>query len=154
MKHTRVLRVTELSTKLGTFDTILMFGNNFGLMGNPKRARWLLRNFDRMTPDDGIIIAGSGDPNWNTDPTFRARMERNVKKAKLPGEFRLTPKYRHYISPSILWLYASKDDMMAILEPTAWQVTHFFDDPQPSGAFVVLIEKKDSEQERHISQPE
>ena len=142
VKHAKVLSVTELSRKLGTFDTILMFGNNFGLMGNPRRARWLLRRFDRMTPDDGIIIAGSGDLNRTTDPTCCAKMARNVKKGRLPGEFRLRPKYRHYISPPVLWLYASKDDMMAILKPTAWQVTNFFDDRQPSGAFVALIEKK------------
>ena len=142
VRDARVASVTQISSRLGIFDTILMLGNNFGLMGNPKRARWLLRRFDRMTPNDGIVIAGSGDPNWNTEPTFRARAARNAKKGRLPGEFRLRPQYRRYISLPTLWLYASKDDMVAILEDTAWRVTEFFDDSQPSGAFVALIEKK------------
>lgn len=28
---------------LGRFDTIALFGNNFGLLADPRRARWLLR---------------------------------------------------------------------------------------------------------------
>ncbi|MCA9973525.1 MAG: class I SAM-dependent methyltransferase, partial [Anaerolineales bacterium] len=50
----RVLSITRASRKtLGTFDTIVMFGNNFGLFGTAQRARWLLRRFDGMVRADG-----------------------------------------------------------------------------------------------------
>jgi SAM-dependent methyltransferase len=35
----QVLPITQVSRALGSFDTILMMGNNFGLVGNPRRAR-------------------------------------------------------------------------------------------------------------------
>lgn len=36
------MSITEIGSGLGKFDTIVMFGNNFGLFGNPNRAKRLL----------------------------------------------------------------------------------------------------------------
>ena len=38
VKRTRVMPVTKVTSRLGTFDTIVMFGNNFGLFESRKRA--------------------------------------------------------------------------------------------------------------------
>jgi 2-polyprenyl-3-methyl-5-hydroxy-6-metoxy-1,4-benzoquinol methylase len=43
--RTRQCSITEINSKFVNFDTILMLGNNFGLMANPRRAKWLLRRF-------------------------------------------------------------------------------------------------------------
>ncbi|MBT5537057.1 class I SAM-dependent methyltransferase, partial [Candidatus Poribacteria bacterium] len=43
VRDARVLSITRVSRSLGMFDTVVMMGNNFGLFGDPKRARWLLR---------------------------------------------------------------------------------------------------------------
>ncbi|NQT82293.1 class I SAM-dependent methyltransferase, partial [bacterium] len=32
-KKARVMSITEVDSRLGTFDTIVMYGNNFGLFG-------------------------------------------------------------------------------------------------------------------------
>src|SRR5262249_55018353 len=45
VRDARVCSITRVSSRLGSFDTIVMFGNNFGLFGNARRARWLLRRF-------------------------------------------------------------------------------------------------------------
>lgn len=34
---------------LGTFETVLMMGNNFGLFANPRRAKWMLRRLKKLT---------------------------------------------------------------------------------------------------------
>ncbi|MDP6041123.1 MAG: class I SAM-dependent methyltransferase, partial [Candidatus Latescibacteria bacterium] len=62
LKKARVLRATQISSRLGQFDTILMMGSNFGLFGNLKRARWLLRKMHNMTSPDARIIAESAEP--------------------------------------------------------------------------------------------
>ena len=50
VRDARVLPITQVSRKaLGTFDTIVMFGNNFGLLANRQRAGWLLRRFRGRT---------------------------------------------------------------------------------------------------------
>ncbi|MDX1561948.1 MAG: hypothetical protein R3305_03435, partial [Gammaproteobacteria bacterium] len=61
LRNAKVLSVTQLSRRLGEFDTILMLGNNFGLFGSPSRARWLLRRFKSFTRPGARIIAETLD---------------------------------------------------------------------------------------------
>ena len=57
LKKTKLMSITQIDSKLGKFNTVLMLGNNFGLFGSPNRARWLLRRFHKITHKDGRIIA-------------------------------------------------------------------------------------------------
>jgi len=38
LKKVQNLPITKVTSELGVFDTIVMFGNNFGLFGSFKRA--------------------------------------------------------------------------------------------------------------------
>src|SRR5512146_2934766 len=49
VKDARLLSVTRVGPQMGRFDNIVMFGNNWGLMGSYRRARWLLRKFHALT---------------------------------------------------------------------------------------------------------
>lgn len=139
VKNAKIVPVTQISYQLGLFDTILMLGNNFGLVGNLKRGQWLLRRFKRMTPSEGIIIAGNGF-DINASDTFRKQVERNIQQGKMAGEFSLRLQYKHYTSPLIHWLYTSKEDMCTILNGTGWYVDNFIEDG--TGAFVGLLRKE------------
>ena len=71
VRNASVLPITQVSAnKLGMFDTIVMTGNNFGLVGSRKRARWLLR---RLLPDDN----SSEDSSWPRRPTRTLPMTRS-----------------------------------------------------------------------------
>jgi len=59
VRDARVCSITSVSARLGEFDTVLMFGNNFGLFGNPRRARWLLRRLHGLTSPTARIVAES-----------------------------------------------------------------------------------------------
>ena len=140
VRDARVLRVTNATWRLGIFGTIVMFGNNFGLMGDRRRARWLLKRLKRMTPPDGRILAGAGAlmPE-SLPPAGRLAVERNVRLGELPGAFTLRPCYRSYVSPPIKWLYASQDDVARVVDGTGWAVRRFIEDD--TSAFVAVIEK-------------
>jgi SAM-dependent methyltransferase len=58
----RVLSITQATSALGRFDTIIMMGSNFGLFGSLRRARWLLRRFHAMTSEKATIVGESADP--------------------------------------------------------------------------------------------
>lgn len=64
----RRMSITQVSRKLGEFGTILMMGNNFGLMGAERRARWLLSRFRAVTTPGARIIAELMDPYATDDP--------------------------------------------------------------------------------------
>ena len=77
MRETRVLPITRVGRQLGIFDTILMLGNNFPLVANIKRAKWLLGRFYTMTSESGIIIAQTRDPYQTDEPEHLAYHARN-----------------------------------------------------------------------------
>jgi SAM-dependent methyltransferase len=58
VKDARVLPITQVSPALGRFDTIVMMGNNFGLFGGRRRARWLLRRLKSLTNPGARIVRG------------------------------------------------------------------------------------------------
>ena len=52
LRSTRVLPIEELRRLgRGSFDTVLMLGNNFGLLGSPRRGKRILRDLHAITRD-------------------------------------------------------------------------------------------------------
>jgi SAM-dependent methyltransferase len=54
--------------KPGSFDTVLLLGNNFGLFGSAAGAKQILRKLSRITSQNATIIAGTRNPYLTTDP--------------------------------------------------------------------------------------
>ena len=137
LRKTKLLSITQLTRSLGTFDTMLMLGNNFGLFGSFGRARWLLKRFYRMTPDEARIIAETRDPYGTDDPCHLAYHKLNRKRGRMSGQLRIRIRYKTYATPWFDYLLVSKDEMRAILDGTGWQVTRFMDTADP--AYVAAI---------------
>ena len=127
LKNAKVIPITQLSSKTGTFDTILMMGHNFGLVGNYKRAKWLLRRFVSMTSDTAKIIAETMDPYQTTEPGHLAYHQFNRDRGRMSGQLRLRIRYRHHTTPWFDYLFVSKREIEDILEGTPWQVEHYID---------------------------
>jgi SAM-dependent methyltransferase len=140
VRDARLLSVTNLSFRLGVFDTILMLGNNFGLLGNRRRARWLLRRFKRMSPPDGIILAGDGYAREAFKGELAEQVAENTRRRRLPGEVVIRKRYRHYLSAPIQWLYASPEHMREVLDGTGWVLDDVIEDG--TSAFVGVVRKQ------------
>jgi len=84
VKNARVVSITEVNSKLGVFDTILMIGNNFGLFGNPARAKRLLRKLRQLTSRNALIIAESVDP-YQYQGTISSRLSQTQSKQGQDG---------------------------------------------------------------------
>ena len=125
LKNALVTPVTQVSSKIGTFDTILMMGHNFGLVGNYKRAKWLLRRFAAMTTDSAKIIAETMDPYQTEDSHHLAYHQFNRDRGRMSGQLRLRIRYRQYTTPWFDYLFVSKVEMEDILNGTAWQVERY-----------------------------
>lgn len=144
VKEAKAFSITELDERLGLFDSIVMFGNNFGLFGGFKRARMLLKRFHRMTSERGRIIAQSSDPYLTKLPEHLAYHKRNRQRGRMGGQLRLRIRHRMVKSPWFDYLLVSRDEMQEILEGTGWQVKKFIDSGPKWGNFpyVAIIEKE------------
>jgi len=66
--------------QLGAFDTVVMYGNNFGLFGGEAKARRLLR---RLRPFAKRIVPSRRDPYATNDAAHLAYRERDRRRGRM-----------------------------------------------------------------------
>ncbi len=125
LKNARVVSVTQLTPKLGKFDTLLMLGNGFGLFHNPSMARILLRRLLKLTSPRATVIAESLDPYKTENPFHLQYHRRNKRLGKMAGQVRIRIRYQKYCTPWFDYLLVSRVEMKQILEGTGWKILRF-----------------------------
>ena len=142
LRNVMVKSITEVDSRLGRFDTILMMGNNFGLFGGPKRARQLLKRFYNMTSPEAQIIAESVDVYRRPISPWHKRYHSwNRRRGRMPGEVRIRIRYLTYASPWFDYLLVSRPEMAEILHGTGWKIKRFILSKK-GPAYVAVIEKE------------
>ncbi len=141
LNDARVRSITDIDSSLGVFDTILLLGGNFGLLGNPQRAKRILRRIHKLTSRNGRIITASINPRTTDDPDHLAYHVANIAKDKLPGQLKIRVRYKQYATPWIEFFWVSRQEMENVLEGTGWMVKRYIgSDASPQ--YAAIIEKK------------
>ncbi len=126
IKKALVLPVEDIDKfPAGSFDTVLMMGNNFGLLGSRRKAGILLKKLARVIAPGGKIIAGSLDPYKTTNADHLLYHKRNKKLGRMAGQIRFRIRYKDIIGKWFDYLFVSRDEMQSILSDTDWQVEKF-----------------------------
>src|SRR5215207_7735118 len=121
----------------GSFDTVLMLGNNFGLFGSRAGARRTLRKLARVTADGARIIAQSLDPHATDNPEHLAYHRRNLRRGRMAGQIKMRVRFGRAVGPWFYYLLASRREMEEVLEGTGWLVESFLDAGGPDYAAVI-----------------
>ena len=141
LEDARGCAATQVGPFLGAVDTVLMLGNNLGLLADARRAPWLLNRLAKLTAPDARLIAGSRDVYATDDPAHLAYHERNRKKGRMPGQVRLRIRYRLHASPWFDYLFLSPDELETISRSTPWRIHEILSD-DPGGQYVAILEKR------------
>jgi SAM-dependent methyltransferase len=139
LKKAKLASIDDAKFKPDTFGTIIMMGNNFGLFGNFKKAKMLLRRFHRMTSDDALIIASSRDPYKTSNPVHLQYHELNRKRGRMSGQVRIRVRYQKYVGRWFDYLMVSGEEMKEILAGTGWVVSEFLGSEDP--CYIAVIKK-------------
>ncbi len=126
------------SIDLGAFDTVVLFGNNFGVFENAKRAQTLLRRLRRVCTDRGRIVAGSLDPYDTDEPIHLAYHARNRRRGRMAGQVRLRIRYRNLATPWFDWLFVSRDELRSLAFEAGWDLARCIPDEGP--AYIAILE--------------
>jgi SAM-dependent methyltransferase len=103
-----------------TFETVLMLGNNFGLVGTADRTPAILDELATVTTDDATILAGSANPLATDDPHHREYHEFNRDRGRLPGALRIRVRYKTYATDWFDYLLAAPEEMAEVVADTDW----------------------------------
>lgn len=136
----RVLSIDDVDESLGLFDTIVMFGNNFGLFGSRAKARRLLRRFHALTTEAARILAENIDPYSTENPSHLAYQRRNRDRGRMSGQLRIRVRYCDHATPWFDYLIVSRDELEELLEGTGWRVRSYVNG-EPS-LYIAVIEKE------------
>ena len=137
VKRARILAIEDIHTLRRKFDTIVLFGNNFGLLGGVKKARRLLSTMHRITGPEAAIIAAAADPYATRDPLHLAYQEQNRRRGRLPGQLRLRIRYRQLCGPWFDYLFVAPDEMCSLVENTGWTIGRIIRTGGPSYAAIL-----------------
>jgi len=142
VKKAQLLSIMDAhKLQAGSFGTVIMMGSNFGLLGGFKRAKRLLSDFDRVTSDEGRIIAETVDPYQTSNPLHHWYQRFNRRRGRMAGQLRLRVRHGKTIGPWFDYLLVSRKELREILDGTAWRIARIISDKSP-GYTMVLQKRK------------
>ncbi|MDX6484151.1 MAG: hypothetical protein QOE95_1922 [Gaiellaceae bacterium] len=139
VEDAREVGIDDVDESLGAFDTIVMFGNNFGLFASRAKAKRLLRRFHRLTSERGRILAETRDVHQTDDPAHLAYQARNVERGRMPGQVRIRVRYRLATTPWFDYLMVSRAELEELVAGTGWHVARTVGEGE---MYVAVLEKR------------
>ena len=113
------------------FDTVLLFGNNFGLLENPDHAKGFFEALNRVTRPGSEIIGTCMDPFNTTDPIHLTYHELNRGRGRLPGQLRLRTRWANFATPWFDYLLVPIDELAGLAEASGWDLVLHQKGPRP-----------------------
>lgn len=136
-----VADVRELDAE--PFDTVLMLGNNFGLVGTRATAPSVLAGLAAVTTDDARLLAGTRDPYAADDPNHTTYHELNRERGRLGGALRIRTRYERRATPWFDYLLVAPEELREVVAPTPWAVAEILEPNRlnETGDYVAELRK-------------
>jgi len=137
----RCAAASTFHREIDDFDSIIMFGNNFGMFGTPERATRLLARWAKHAVPGTRIFAESTSAYGGGAPiTDRGYYRRNKELGLAPGHTRLRIRYQAVTGPWINWLFVSRGELQRIARGTGWTVARIVGDGSAE-PYVAVLER-------------
>jgi SAM-dependent methyltransferase len=140
VRNARVLDIEDVDRLRGKrFDAVILFGNNFGLFANARKAKRLLGQLYRLTSDGAVIVAETLNPYRTTNPSHRRYQRLNRQRGRMSGQIRIRIRFQDHATPWFDYLFVSPREMKDLLRGTGWKVKRLIDRNRPP--YVAIIDK-------------
>ncbi len=144
-KNVYVMSADNIHLDRSDFRTVVLFGNNFGIMGHPEGVVRMLKGFHRITTDDAVVLAGSLDPLATDNEMHLAYHAKNRAEGNPPGLVKLRNKYKGEVDEWWYLLLCGKDLMSELAEESGWYLESIIGGPsyrRPLEQYNVGVLKK------------
>ncbi|MCX5113466.1 methyltransferase domain-containing protein [Streptomyces sp. NBC_00378] len=104
----------------GTFDSIVMMGNGFGLLQSRQQAAVVLGELAAVAEPGASLFGTSLNPVGLTDPREVAYRRRNVSMGRMPGQWSIRVRHRDMVTEWFDYLFLSVEELAEIVRTTPW----------------------------------
>jgi SAM-dependent methyltransferase len=133
--------IEDLDSRIEAFDSIVLFGNNFGIFETTTRARQVLTSWAKRTKPGARIFVESTSAYFGGAPAFdRSYYHMNKARGRSPGQVKLRYHYGHLVGAWFSWIYVSRSELRTILVGTGWHLERVMGD-HPSEPYVAILAK-------------
>jgi len=140
VRHLECSSIEQLSRNIHSFDTIILFGNNFGLFETPERAQAMLTKWAKIANPGTRLLAESTCAYFGAPAMDRTYYRTNRERGRPAGQLRARYKYGEFVSPWFRWLFVSRTEMKQIVRGTGWQILTTIGS-SPSEPYVAVLER-------------
>ncbi len=142
LKHSLPLSLDEITKAPGMFDTLLLLGSNIGLFESRANMAHQLRTvLPSVLHPGGRLIATTFDPYQSTNPIHRAYRQTRWTQTEQRGQIRLRIRFGDLVSPWILHLVLSQDELRHIAEEAGWRVMRIVESSEQFAHYAVVLER-------------
>ena len=132
--------VFQLADKgTGPFDTILLFGNNLGLLESPAHAPAFFDALRRLTLPGAEILGTCLDPFDTDDPVHLRYHELNRSRGRLPGQLRLRSRWANVATPWFDYLFIPVAELQVLADAAGWDLVAHEPGPHP---YLAVLRKR------------
>ncbi len=108
--------------EVGQVDTVLLLGNNLGLLGSRETSAITLAELARITAPGGQLLGSGMNPYRANDPAHLAYHECNRTRGRMPGQVRMRVRHGVLATPWFDYLFTSIDELTDLVLGTEWSV--------------------------------
>jgi len=140
----RDVRVVNLCGALpfheGEFDTVILFGNNLGVCGTPRKFTRMLRELHRITSARAHILATTRMPSA-LRLRHRVYLENNSARGRALGQIRLRLIHNAKHGAWFDLLLFAPPDLLRLAARTGWRIAEIFTEENFADGYSVVLEK-------------
>ncbi len=120
VEETKKLDINKLNCLKKEYDSLLLLGNNFGLLGTPQNAVDILKTLYKKATKNSVLLIGDRNPYKFNGEIHEKYFRKNLRENKLPGQLKIKLIYKDLKSNWINFLLLSPKELRKLIKKTPW----------------------------------
>lgn len=121
------------------FDSILLLGNNLGILGSASHARRMFAAMAELMAPGGRVLGIGLDPHATDQPHHLEYQAWNRERGRLPGQIRLRVRHRRLADAWFDWLFLSIGELRDLAAASEWEVVEH---TEPEPGYLAVLQPK------------
>lgn len=131
LRQAALLALEDISGLAGSnFDSVLMLGNNLGLLGDEVKAKESLTALYTVTADHARIIGENIDFHQLQTPEHVSYREQNLEHGRMAGHVSMRVRHQDMEGEWFNYVFRSVEELRRTLGGTGWSVEQILGDTQ------------------------